>query len=86
MTPKQELAWEILRTPEDIDFIEYRQTRKNTWLTKERKILHVRGMRSDHILSCLGMLERCDQQNTLSYEGLTQEMNRRYEKFKKEQK
>lgn len=78
MTPEQELAWDILSTADDIDFIDYRKTRKNTWLTRERKILHVSDMDTDHIISCINMLERAGQQDTLSYQGLTQELTCRY--------
>ena len=85
LTREEELAWDILSTADDIDFIEYRKTRKNTWLTRERKILHVSDMDTDHIVSCINMLERAGQQDTLSYEGLTEEVNRRLVEFMKEQ-
>lgn len=76
MTDK-EFAWHILSVPQNIKFIDYRKRYSETWLTMSRKILRVSEMETKHIIACINMLERAGQQNTLSYEGLVQEIRKR---------
>lgn len=81
MTDEKQLAWDILSTPSNADFKEYRTQHRDTWLTKERKILLIRDMETSHIISCINMLERLDQQDTLAYNGLIDELRKRGEQY-----
>ena len=77
MTEEQQLAWDILSTPNTADFIEYRRRHRMTWLTKDREILLMSGMETSHVISCINMLEALDQQYTLAYGGLIEEIRKR---------
>jgi hypothetical protein len=83
MDNEQQLAWDILSTPNNADFKEYRRQHRTTWLTKDRKILLIRDMETAHIISCINMLERLDQQYTFAYGGLIEELRIRGEKYDK---
>ena len=48
-----------------------------TWLTKDREILLMSSMETSHVLSCINMLEALDQQYTLAYGGLIEELRKR---------
>lgn len=78
MNKSKQLVWDILSTPRNVDFKKYRETHDKTWLTKEREYLYIQDMTTEHIISCINMLERNDQQYTAAYTGLTDEINRRY--------
>ncbi len=75
----QQLVWDILSTDNHADFKEYRRRHRMTWLTKDRKILLIRDMETTHIISCINMLERLDQQYTFAYSGLIEELRKRGE-------
>jgi hypothetical protein len=77
MTEEQQLAWDILSTPNNADFKEYRRRHRMTWLTKEREILLMSSMETSHVISCINMLEALDQQYTLAYGGLIEELRKR---------
>lgn len=75
----QQLVWDILSTDSNADFKEYRRRHRTTWLTKDRKILLMRDMETSHIISCINMLEKLDQQRTFAYSGLIEELRKRGE-------
>jgi hypothetical protein len=77
VTEEQQLAWDILSTPNTADFKEYRRRHRMTWLTKDREILLMSGMETSHVISCINMLEALDQQYTLAYGGLIEELRKR---------
>ena len=79
LTKAQKKTWDILKTDtQTVDFKKFREENDHIWLTKERKLLWVEDMDTNHIISCVNMLERCGQTDTRSYEGLCEELNRRY--------
>ena len=79
LTKAQQKTWDILSTDiQHVDFKEFRNTHEHMWLTKERELLWVEDMETSHIISCVNMLERCDQTSTRAYNGLCNELNRRY--------
>jgi hypothetical protein len=77
VTEEQQIVWDILSTDRNEDFKEYRRRHRTTWLTKEREILLMANMETSHIISCINMLERCDQQYTFAYSGLIEELRKR---------
>jgi len=77
MDQEQQLVWDILSTPINADFTEYRKRHRTTWLTKERKIVLMSEMETSHIISCVNMLEALDQQYTFAYGGLIEELRTR---------
>jgi hypothetical protein len=77
MNQEQQLVWDILSTPNDVDFTEYRRRHRTTWLTKEREILLISDMETSHVISCINMLEALDQQYTFAYSGLIGELQTR---------
>ena len=77
----QQLVWDILSTDNNADFKEYRRTHRTTWLTKTRKILLISDMDTAHIISCINMLERLEQQYTFAYGGLIEELRKRGEQW-----
>ena len=77
MTELEQLAWDILSTPNNADFKNYRSQHRMTWLTKDRKILLIRDMETAHIISCVNMLEAVGQIDTLAYKGLIDELRKR---------
>jgi len=81
VTEEQQLAWDILSTPNNADFKEYRRTHRMTWLTKTRKVLLIKDMDTAHIISCVNMLERLDQQYTFAYGGLIDELRKRGQEY-----
>jgi hypothetical protein len=81
MTEEQQLAWDILSTSNHADFKEYRRTHRTTWLTKTRKILLISDMDTAHIISCINMLERLEQQYTFAYSGLIEELRKRGQQY-----
>ena len=79
LTKQQQRTWDILSTDtQTADFKEFRKVYDHVWLTKERELLWVEDMETSHIVSCINMLERCDQMNTRAYQGLCKELTRRY--------
>ena len=83
MNEEQQLAWDILSTPNDADFKKYRETHIRSWLTKDRKILLIEHMETAHIISCVNMLEALGPEYTLAYEGLINELIMRGQHDKK---
>lgn len=81
MTEEEQLAWDILSTPADADFKQYRKTHSKTWLTKGREILLISKMTTRHLISCMNMLERADQTDTMAYHAIVSELRNRGEKF-----
>jgi hypothetical protein len=79
MTNDQQVVWDILSTDRNADFKEYRKRHRTTWLTKEREILLMSNMETSHIISCINMLEKLDQQYTFAYSGLIEELRKRGE-------
>jgi hypothetical protein len=77
MNTEQQAVWDILSTDRNEDFKEYRRRHRTTWLTKEREILLMSNMETSHIISCINMLERLDQQYTFAYGGLIEELRKR---------
>ena len=79
LTKAQQKTWDILSTnTQSVDFKQFRKVYDHIWLTKERELLWVEDMETNHIVSCINMLERCDQTKTRAYQGLTKELNRRF--------
>ena len=78
MNKSKQQVWTILSTPDDVDFKKFREEHDSFWLTKEREVLWISSMTSSHIVRCINMLERNDQDNTRAYKGLIKELNRRY--------
>ena len=77
MTEEQQITWDILSTDRNADFKEYRRTHRTTWLTKEREILVIADIETSHVIGCINMLEALDQQYTLAYGGLIEELRKR---------
>ena len=77
MTEDKQIVWDILSTDRNADFKEYRRTHRTTWLTKEREILVIADMETSHVIGCINMLEALDQQYTLAYGGLIEELRKR---------
>lgn len=77
MNKKQKEVWTILSTPDDIDFKKFRELHDDFWLNQKREILWISSMETSHILNCIAMLERNDQQYTKAYDGLCREVERR---------
>ena len=77
MTEDQQIVWDILSTDRNADFKEYRRQHRTTWLTKDREILLMYNMETSHVISCINMLEALDQQYTLAYGGLIEELRKR---------
>jgi hypothetical protein len=77
MNNEEQLAWDILSTPNNADFKEYRIQHRNTWLTKDRKILLMRDMETKHLISCMNMLEALKQEYTEAYAGIIDELRKR---------
>jgi hypothetical protein len=77
MDVDKQVVWDILSTDRHADFKEYRRQHRTTWLTKEREILLMANMETSHIISCINMLEQCDQQYTFAYSGLIEELRKR---------
>ena len=73
----EEYMWDILSTPSNVDFKEYRRTHSKTWLTKERQIIRISSMETSHIINCVNMLERAGQEKTKAYKGLIAEIQKR---------
>lgn len=84
MTELEQLAWDILSTPNNADFKKYREEHRYTWLTKDRKILLMRDMETAHLISCINMLEALGQINTAAYKGLIVELRKRGQEYDKE--
>ena len=79
LTKQQQRTWDILSVDtQTADFKQFRQVYDHVWLNKERELLWVEDMETNHIVSCINMLERCDQNNTRAYQGLCKELNRRF--------
>ena len=74
----QHLDWDILSTDyRNVDFEEYRKTHDKTWLNKDRQILWIGDMETDHIIRSVNMLERAGQEYTKAYSGLIEELKKR---------
>lgn len=84
MDAEKQYVWDVLSTPTDVDFKEYRRTHSMTWLTKDREILLMSKMETSHIISCINMLEALKQEYTFAYGGLIEELRKRGEKYDKE--
>ena len=80
LSKNKELVWDILTTDRHEDFKKYRRQHRTTWLTKEREVLVIADMETSHIISCINMLERLDQQYTFAYGGLVEELRKRGER------
>lgn len=72
-----DFVWDILSTPLDADWDDFRYKHKDIWLTLDRKILRIKDMNSDHINSCIALLVRKGQQDSAAFYGLTTELARR---------
>lgn len=83
MDSEQQLAWDILSTPNDADFKKFREDHSRAWLTKDRKILLIEHMETAHIISCVNMLEALRQEYTAAYTGLINELTYRGERYDK---
>ena len=79
LTQEQAVVWEVLNARTDIPHIEYRMRFGLTWLTKNREILRIDRMDTDHIIKCVNMLERAGQEKTRAYDGLIAEIKKRIE-------
>ena len=79
LTKSQQKTWDILSTDtQSVDFKQFRKNNDYLWLTKERELMLINDMDTNHIVAAINMLERCDQSNTRAYQGLCKELNRRY--------
>ena len=74
----EQLVWDILSTPDNVDFKKYRETHDTTWLTQSRQIVWIEEMETKHIIACINMLERCGQEYTAAYNGLINELGTRH--------
>ena len=81
MNNDEQLVWDILSTPQNADFKQYRMEHGDTWLTKDRRILLMRDMETAHLISCMNMLEALRQEYTLAYTGLIDELRKRGKKI-----
>lgn len=79
MDKSKKIVWDIISTPDNADFKKYREEHEYTWLTKERELLVIETMATDHIISCINMLERAGQEYTKAYKGLVKELQTRYD-------
>jgi hypothetical protein len=77
MNNEKQLAWDILSTPNNADFKEYRMLHRKTWLTKDRRILLISDMETKHLISCMNMLEALKQEYTEAYAGIIDELRKR---------
>jgi hypothetical protein len=73
----QQYVWDVLSTPHNADFKQFRQEHRNVWLTKDRRLLPIKDMDTKHIISCINMLEALRQEYTAAYEGLIDELRNR---------
>jgi len=78
MNKEQKRVWTILSTPSDIEFKKFREEHDDFWLNQKREIIWIHGMETEHIISCINMLERAGQEYTRAYTGLINEINSRY--------
>ena len=69
--------WDVLKASPDADWVEFRKQHNRLWLTKDRRIVLIKNMQSDYILSCVNMLEALSQTNTAAYKGLIKELRQR---------
>ena len=83
MNEEEQLAWDILSTPNNADFTKFREIHDRSWLTRDRKILLIEHMETAHIISCVNMLEALSQEYTLAYEGFIKELRKRGQHDKK---
>jgi len=77
MDAEKQYVWDVLSTPTDADFKQYRRTHRLTWLNKDREIMLMSKMETSHIISCINMLERLKQEYTFAYGGLIEELRKR---------
>lgn len=77
-THNKKLVWDILSTPNNVDFKKYREEHDMTWLTQGRQVVWIEDMETKHIIACINMLERLGQEKTAAYDGLTNELSRRH--------
>lgn len=59
------------------EYLEFRLTNDKIWLTLEKKQIKMIDMTTQHILNCIRMLDRANQQYTKAYKGLTAELKNR---------
>lgn len=78
MNKSKKFVWDILSTPNNVDFKKYRETHDMTWLTQERRVVWIEDMETGHIISCINMLERLGQEYTAAYTGLVNELGTRH--------
>ena len=77
MTEDEQLMWDLLKAAPNADWVEFRKQHDRVWLTRERQLILIKNMQSDHILGCVNMLERLEQTDTKAYEGLIKELRKR---------
>ena len=83
LNEQEQLAWDILSTPNNADFKKYREEHSRSWLTKDRRILLIEHMETAHIISCVNMLEALHQEYTAAYKGLIIELRKRGQEYDK---
>jgi hypothetical protein len=81
MNEEQQLAWDILSTPNDVDFKQFRKDHSTIWLTKDRNMLYIPKMETAYIINCVNMLEALGQEDTQAYKGLIEELRKRGKKI-----
>jgi len=77
VTEDEQLMWDLLKAAPNADWVEFRKQHDRVWLTKERQLILIKNMPSDHIIGCVNMLERLGQIDTKAYEGLIKELRKR---------
>lgn len=78
LTKEQKKMWAVLKVDvQNADFKKFREANEYLWLTKERELYWIEDMETSHIINCINMLERVDQQYTKSYKGLVNELRSR---------
>ena len=84
LNEQEQLAWDILSTPNDVDFKQFRKDHSTIWLTKDRRMLYIPKMETSYIINCINMLEALGQEDTAAYLGLVKELRKRGEQYDKE--
>lgn len=58
-------------------FLEHRKRYSSKWMKVDGTVVKIKDMSTDHILNCIKLLDRADQDNTRAYAGLKKELLKR---------
>lgn len=73
---ERELLFDIIVDRKN-PFLEHRKLHDDSWMKVDGAIVNIVDMSTGHILKCIQLLERADQENTLAYSGLKKELQKR---------